>query len=146
MKKKSFIHFFLLAGGIFSLGFFSMPALAEDAGNVQELLRVIDAQQQQIESQQKQLDEQRQLLKDLQTQVGHADLVEVGKNKGHAHRRAVEVPVRGVHFPVEILQGVSDFQEVIGHGATSLSNSGGGGASSSRSSPVRGCRQTIFQA
>ena len=46
-----------------------MPAFAEDAGNVQELQRVIDVQQKQLESQQKELDEQRRLLQELQTQI-----------------------------------------------------------------------------
>jgi hypothetical protein len=58
-----------LAAGIISLGFFAMPAFAQDAGNVQELRRVIEAQQKQLEVQQKQLDEQRQLLQRLQTQM-----------------------------------------------------------------------------
>ncbi len=53
-----------------------MPAFAQDAGKVQELQRVIDAQQRQnedqqkqMEAQQKQLDAQRQLLQDLQKQM-----------------------------------------------------------------------------
>ena len=76
MKTFSFRHVLLIAGGIIGLGFLVMPAFAQDAGKVQELQRVIDAQQKQndaqqrqIEAQQKQLDAQRQLLQDLQKQM-----------------------------------------------------------------------------
>jgi hypothetical protein len=62
MKNLFLIHPLLLAGGIISLGFLGLPALAQDADKVQELQRVIEAQQ-------KQLDEQRQLLQELQTQI-----------------------------------------------------------------------------
>lgn len=46
-----------------------MPVFAQDAGNVNELQRVIEAQQRQLEAQQKQLDAQRQLLQELQSQI-----------------------------------------------------------------------------
>jgi len=69
MKKFSLIYFLILAAGIFSPGFFAIPAQAQNAGKVQELQRVIDAQQKQLETQQKQLDEQRQLLLELKTQM-----------------------------------------------------------------------------
>ena len=74
MKKFS-LHL-LLAFGISALGFLAMPAFAQDAAKIQELQRVIDAQQRQnksqqsqIEAQQKQLDAQRQLLQNLQKQM-----------------------------------------------------------------------------
>jgi predicted porin len=69
MKKFSLILFLILAAGIIGPGFFAIPAQAQDAGKVQELQRVIDAQQKQLETQQQQLDEQRQLLQKLQTQI-----------------------------------------------------------------------------
>ncbi len=76
MKMFSLIHHLLVAGGIIGLGLLAMPAFAQDAGKVQELQRVIDAQQsqnedqqRQIEAQQKQLDAQRQLLQKLQSQI-----------------------------------------------------------------------------
>jgi predicted porin len=76
MKTFSFRHLLLLAGGIIGLAFLAMPAFAQDVGKMQELQRVIDAQQRQnevqqkqIEAQQKQLDAQRQLLQDLQKQM-----------------------------------------------------------------------------
>ncbi len=69
MKKFSFRHLLLLAGGIIGLGFLAMPAFGQDAGKVHELQRVIEAQQKQLEVQQKQLDSQRQLLQELQTQI-----------------------------------------------------------------------------
>jgi hypothetical protein len=46
-----------------------MPAFAEDAIKVNELQRVIEAQQKQLEAQQQQLDAQRQLLQELQSQI-----------------------------------------------------------------------------
>jgi uncharacterized membrane-anchored protein YhcB (DUF1043 family) len=58
-----------LAAGIIGPGFLAMPALAEDAGNVHELQRVIEAQQKQLEAQQQQLDAQRRLLQELQSQI-----------------------------------------------------------------------------
>ena len=69
MKTFSFRHVLLIAGGILGLGFLAMPAFAQDAATVQELQRVIKAQQKQMEAQQKQLDAQRQLLQDLQKQM-----------------------------------------------------------------------------
>ena len=69
MKTFSFRHLLLIAGGIIGLGFLAMPAFAQEANKVQELQRVIDAQQKQMEAQQKQLDAQRQLLQDLQKQM-----------------------------------------------------------------------------
>jgi len=69
MKKSSLIHLLFLAGGIIGLGFFAMPAFGQDAGKMQELQRVIEAQQEQLEAQQQQLDAQRQLLQELQSQI-----------------------------------------------------------------------------
>jgi predicted porin/uncharacterized coiled-coil protein SlyX len=81
MKTFSFRHLLLIAGGIIGLTFLAMPAFAQDAKKMQELQRVIDAQQKQMEAQQKQLDAQRQLLQDLQKQmeslVKEADTEEV---------------------------------------------------------------------
>jgi predicted porin len=81
MKTFSLNHLLLLVGGIISLGFLAMPAFAQDAEKMQELQRVIEAQQKQMEAQQKQLDAQRQLLQDLQKQmeslVKEADTEEV---------------------------------------------------------------------
>lgn len=69
MKKFSLAHLLFLASGTIILGFLALPALAQDAEKMQELQRVIDAQQKQLEAQQKQLDAQRQLLQDLQKQM-----------------------------------------------------------------------------
>lgn len=69
MKNFSFIKLLLLAGGIIGLGLLPMQAFAQDGGKVQDLQRVIDAQQEQLEAQQKQLDAQRQLLQELQAQI-----------------------------------------------------------------------------
>jgi hypothetical protein len=69
MKKVSLILLLILAGGTIGLGFFAMPVFAEDAGKMQELERVIEAQQKKLESQQNQIDELRQLLQGLQTQA-----------------------------------------------------------------------------
>ena len=76
MKTFSFRHVLLIVGGIIGLALFAFPATAQEANKVQDLQRVIDAQQKQneaqqrqIEAQQKQLDSQRQLLQDLQKQM-----------------------------------------------------------------------------
>jgi hypothetical protein len=76
MKTFSFRHVLLIVGGIIGLALFAFPATAQEANKVQDLQRVIDAQQKQneaqqrqIEAQQKQLDAQRQLLQDLQKQM-----------------------------------------------------------------------------
>ncbi len=69
MKKCSLIYLLFLAIGTIILGYAAMPAHAQDAAKVQELQRVIDAQQKQLETQQKQLDAQRQLLQGLQKQM-----------------------------------------------------------------------------
>jgi hypothetical protein len=76
MKNFSLIHLLLLAVGAIGPGFLTMPAFGQDAGKVQELQRVIDAQQKQLEvqqsqleTQQKQLDAQRQLLQEVQSQI-----------------------------------------------------------------------------
>jgi hypothetical protein len=69
MKSLSLLHLLLLAVGILGLGFLAMPAFAQDAAKVQDLQRVIEAQQKQMEAQQKQLDAQRQLLLNLQKQM-----------------------------------------------------------------------------
>ena len=69
MKPFSLLHLLFLAVGILILGFLAMPAFAQDAEKVQELQRVIDAQQKQMEAQQKQLDAQKKLLQDLQKQM-----------------------------------------------------------------------------
>ena len=66
MKTFYFRHVLLIAGGIIGLAFLTMPAFAQDAAKMQELQRVIDAQQKQMEAQQKQLDAERQLLQELQ--------------------------------------------------------------------------------
>ncbi len=69
MKTFSFRHVLLIAGGIIGLALLAFPATAQEANKVQELQRVIEAQQKQMEAQQKQLDAQRQLLQDLQKQM-----------------------------------------------------------------------------
>jgi hypothetical protein len=58
-----------LAGGVIGVGLLALPAFAQDAGNVHELQRIIEAQQRQLDAQQKQLDAQRQLLRELQSQI-----------------------------------------------------------------------------
>jgi len=76
MKRFSLILFLLFAGATISLGVFVMPAFGQDVEKVQELHRVIEAQQKQLEAQQKQLevqqkqlDAQRQLLQEVQSQI-----------------------------------------------------------------------------
>ena len=69
MKTFSLRLFLLLVGGIIGLGFLAMPVFAQDTEQMQELQRVNDAQQKQIEHQQKQLDAQRQLLQGFQKQI-----------------------------------------------------------------------------
>jgi type II secretory pathway pseudopilin PulG len=77
MKTFAFRHVLLIAAGIIGLALLAFPASAQEANKVQELQRVIEAQQKQMEAQQKQLDAQRLLLQDLQKQmeslVKHAD-------------------------------------------------------------------------
>jgi len=58
-----------LAGVLISLGFLAMPVFGQDAGDVDEFQRQIEAQQKQLEAQQKQLDEQRRLMQELQKQI-----------------------------------------------------------------------------
>jgi hypothetical protein len=69
MKNILFRYILLLAGGFFCLGFFTMPVSAQEAEKMQELQRVIDAQQKQLEAQQKQLDEQRLMMQKVQAQI-----------------------------------------------------------------------------
>ena len=69
MKKFILLSILTLAIGIFGPGFLTMQAFAQDDDKVEELQRVIDAQQEQLETQQKQLDEQMKLLRELQTQI-----------------------------------------------------------------------------
>ncbi|MCZ6538196.1 MAG: hypothetical protein O6922_00015 [Chloroflexi bacterium] len=73
MKKSSLTHRLFPNGGIIGLVFFAVPVFAEDAGKVEELRRVIEAQQQQLEMHQKQLDTQRQLLQKLEAQLKSLD-------------------------------------------------------------------------
>ncbi len=58
-----------LAGGIIGMGLLPIPVFGQDASNLYELQRVIEAQQRQLDAQQKQLDAQRQLLQELQSQI-----------------------------------------------------------------------------
>jgi hypothetical protein len=69
MKTFSLLKRLLLAAGIVSLAFLSMPAYAQNTASVQEMQRLINAQQKQLEAQQKQLDAQKQTLQALQTQM-----------------------------------------------------------------------------
>jgi hypothetical protein len=62
MKNAPIIQLPLFVLGIIGLMLTAIPVLAEDAAKVQELERIVEAQQ-------KQLDDQRQLLQDLQTQI-----------------------------------------------------------------------------
>ena len=69
MRISPLLRPLCLAAGIIGPGLLAMPVFAEDAGNVRELQRVIEAQQKQLEAQQQQLDAQRQLLQELQSQI-----------------------------------------------------------------------------
>ena len=69
MKTFAFRHLRFLAGGLIGLGFLAMPVFSQDAVDVDELQRQIEAQQKQLEAQQKQLDEQKLLMQELQKQV-----------------------------------------------------------------------------
>ena len=98
MKNFSLVFLLFLAVGAIGLGFLAMPAFAQDAGKVQELQRVIEAQQKQLESQQQQLDTQRQLLQELQTQIkslaGDADKEEVTVSAERAPAKQPEEPIK----------------------------------------------------
>ena len=50
MKTFSLHSLLGLAGGIICLGFLAMSVFAQDAGKLQELQRVIDVQQKQLEA------------------------------------------------------------------------------------------------
>jgi len=67
-----------------------MPTFAHGTETVEELRRVIDAQQQQIETQQKQLDAQKQLLRNLQRQM---------ESLADQTKTAVQVPAPAPHGP-----------------------------------------------
>ncbi|MGD9324937.1 MAG: hypothetical protein PVG26_12985 [Desulfobacterales bacterium] len=76
MKTFSVIHLLLLVGATIDLIFLATPVFSQDGEKIQELQRVIEAQQKQneaqqkqIEAQQKQLEAQKQLLQDLQKQM-----------------------------------------------------------------------------
>jgi hypothetical protein len=69
MKNLFLLYILILSVGICGLGFPTMPALARDAGKVDELQRLIEIQQKQLEVQQKQLDEQRLMMQKLQAQI-----------------------------------------------------------------------------
>jgi hypothetical protein len=69
MKKFSLIYLLLLAGGIIGLGLLAMPVFGQDAGKVNELQRVIEAQQKQLEAQQKLLKAQQKQLEAQQKQL-----------------------------------------------------------------------------
>jgi len=55
MKTFAFRHLLFLAGGLIGQGFLAMPAFSQDAGDVDELQRQIEAQQKQLEAQQKRI-------------------------------------------------------------------------------------------
>jgi hypothetical protein len=76
MKRFFLNHLLILAAGLLVLEAFAGPALAQDVDKIQELQRVIaaqqerlEAQQRQLEAQQKQLDGQRRLMQEFQTQL-----------------------------------------------------------------------------
>lgn len=97
MKTFSFAYKLLLVGAFLSSGLFAIPAFCQEAGNVLELQRVIEAQQKQLETQQnqlemqqKQLSEQMQLLQQFQQQLNALDKDE---NKKEIPSVAKNVPV-----------------------------------------------------
>lgn len=100
MQARPLVRFLLLAAVIIGTGFLAVPAFGQDAGKMQELQRVIDAQQKQLEVQQRQLDDQRQLLQHLQRQMdslaGDAEQKEVtpvaGEPSAEPMPTAVKVP------------------------------------------------------
>jgi hypothetical protein len=69
MKKAVFINLMIWIVGIICLGFLAGPVRAQDGGDVVEMRRVIELQQQQLESQQKQIDAQRESIQQLQGQM-----------------------------------------------------------------------------
>jgi len=83
MKTFSLLHVVLLASGILVLGFFTIPAFAQETERMQELRQLIEVQQEQLQLQQqkleeqqkklelqdKQFDTQKQLLQELQLQL-----------------------------------------------------------------------------
>jgi predicted porin len=103
MKNFSFIKLLLLAGGTIILGIYTMPAFAHEAGKMQELQRVIDAQQ-------KQLDAQRQLLQGLQTQI--ESLAENAETTVQAPVLAEDAK-ETVLAPIEEERGITSGQERV---------------------------------
>jgi predicted porin len=67
-SKKKLLDIIILVVGFFGLGFLTMPAFAQDTPKIEEMQRLIDAQQKQLEALQKQLDDQRKMLQKLQSQ------------------------------------------------------------------------------
>ena len=67
MNTFSFAYKLLLVGVFLSSGLFAIPAFCQEAGNVLELQRVIEAQQKQLTAQQNQLEmQQKQIDKQMQ--------------------------------------------------------------------------------
>ena len=69
MKRIFSMINLLFRGAAFGLLFLAVSTNAQETDNVQELQRVIDAQQRQLEAQQRQLEGQMQMLKELQSEV-----------------------------------------------------------------------------
>jgi hypothetical protein len=100
MKKFSLIHHLLLAGGIIGLGFLAMPAFGQDAGKVQELQRVIEAQQKQLEAQQKLLEAQQKQLDGQQKQL-EGQMQSMQKLQKEMESLVKDADTEGVAFAAE---------------------------------------------
>ena len=119
MKKPCLIGNYVLLGVIISLGFLTMPAQAQDAGKVQELQNVIDAQQKQmelqqkqIEQQQKQLNEQMQLMQEIQSQVENLakDEKRIEEIESQVENLAKDNKKHIVRIPVQVEHEKSSWQ------------------------------------
>jgi len=91
MKTFSLRHLLLLAGGIISLGFLTMPAFGQDTGKAHELQRIIEAQQKQLEVQQTKLEAQQKQLEVQQTKLeAQQKQLEVQQKQLDAQRQALK--------------------------------------------------------
>jgi predicted porin len=96
MKAFSIFFILLFAAGFFGPEIIVKRAFGQDNGKVQELQRVIEAQQKQLEMQQQQLDAQRELLQELQTRIDS-----LAKDTDEKFKTVVEEDKTAVQEPVD---------------------------------------------
>jgi alkylated DNA repair dioxygenase AlkB len=109
MNTSPYRNLLSLAGVLISLGFLAMPVFGQDAENMDEFQRQIEAQQKQLEAQQKQLDEQKQLMQELQKQIeSQARDAEKETVTLPAEKSPAEPPVNTIQAQPEGKAGLSD--------------------------------------